>query len=71
MKKEVSRKHPAGTFYVNVMVDNAELAERLFGVLRRELQSYKRENKDCTYMLEMDRCATAAEDEPKKDGGAA
>lgn len=33
------------------------MAERLYGILRRELQSYKRENRDCTYMVEMDRCA--------------
>lgn len=43
--------------YVSALVDNAELAERLYGIMRRELQSYKRENRDCTYMVEMDRCA--------------
>ena len=44
-------------FYVSALVDNAEMAERLYGIMRRELQSYKRENRDCTYMVEMDRCA--------------
>lgn len=43
--------------YVSALVDNAELAERLYGIMRRELQSHKRENRDCTYMVEMDRCA--------------
>lgn len=57
MKEETSGEDTAGMLYVRVLVDNAELAERLYGILRRELQGYKRENKACTYMLEMDRCA--------------
>lgn len=57
MKKETSGEWQAEMFYVSALVDNAELAERLYGIMRRELQSYKRENRDCTYMVEMDRCA--------------
>lgn len=57
MKKETSGETTTEMFYVSVLVDNAELAERLYGILRRELQSYKQENRDCTYMVEMDRCA--------------
>lgn len=51
MKKETSGEWQAEMFYVSALVDNAELAERLYGILRRELQSYKRENRDCTYMV--------------------
>lgn len=57
MKKETSGETTTEMFYVSVLVDNAELAERLYGILRRELQSYKQENRDCTYIVEMDRCA--------------
>lgn len=57
MKKETSGERQAEMFYVSALVDNAELAERLYGILRRELKSYKRENRDCTYMVEMDQCA--------------
>lgn len=57
VKKETSGERQAEMFYVSALVDNAELAERLYGIMRRELQSYKRENRDCTYMVEMDRCA--------------
>lgn len=57
MKKETSGETMTEMFYVSVLVDNAELAERLYGILRRELQSYKQENRDCTYIVEMDRCA--------------
>lgn len=48
MEKETSGERQAEMFYVSALVDNAELAERLYGILRRELQSYKRENRDCT-----------------------
>lgn len=57
VKKETSGERSAEMFCVSALVDNAELAERLYGILRRELQSDKRENRDCTYMVEMDRCA--------------
>lgn len=57
MKKETSGETTTEMLYVSVLVDNAELAERLYGILRRELQSYKQENRDCTYIVEMDRCA--------------
>lgn len=64
MKKVESRERPAGSFYVKVMVDSAEVAEKLYGALRRELQGCKRKNKGCAFMLEMDRCNAAASENP-------
>ena len=46
MKKETSGERQAEMFYVSALGDNAEMAERLYGIMRRELKSYKRENRD-------------------------